>query len=184
MASGSPTSCHIFLYGPPAAGKLTVARALSASHGLTVLDNHLSSDVALRLFEFGTESFSELVEALRLSLFRAAAAADVDVVSTFVFMHPGDRDLVASLVEAATCNGAQVGFVQLLPTRETLKERVTGSSRATTEKIRELVQLEGLLERFDMTTPINDDDLSIDNSLLSPEDTARQIAEHLRLQAR
>jgi dephospho-CoA kinase len=178
------TSRHVFLYGPPAAGKLTVARALSATYGLKVLDNHLSFDVALRLFEFGTAPFSELVEVLRLSLFRAAASSGVDVVSTFVFAHPGDRGLVTRLVEAATSNAAQVDFVQLLPTREVLEERVTGSSRVNTEKIRELEQLKRLLERFDVQTPINDDDLSIDNSLLTPEDTARQIAEHLGLPAR
>lgn len=44
---------HVLLYGPPAAGKLTVARCLAAEYGLKLLDNTLTIEVALRLFEFG-----------------------------------------------------------------------------------------------------------------------------------
>lgn len=42
----------IFLYGPPAAGKLTVAKALADAYDVRVVDNHVSLDPALRLFPF------------------------------------------------------------------------------------------------------------------------------------
>ena len=87
-------SRHIFIYGPPAAGKLTVARCLAAGYGLKVLDNHLTADVAGRLFDFGTEPFGALVRALRGELIGAAARAGVDVVSTNVYAHADDRPYV------------------------------------------------------------------------------------------
>ena len=36
----------IFLHGPPASGKFTIARALQASHGVLNFHNHLTIDVA------------------------------------------------------------------------------------------------------------------------------------------
>ncbi len=53
-----PTSRHVLLYGPPAAGKLTVARCLEAQYGLKVLDNTLTVEMALRLFPFAPRSSS------------------------------------------------------------------------------------------------------------------------------
>jgi hypothetical protein len=67
-------SRHVFLYGPPAAGKLTVARCLAAAYGLKLLDSTVTIDVAQRLFEFATKPFVELVDRLRLDLAAAAAA--------------------------------------------------------------------------------------------------------------
>src|SRR5436309_927470 len=90
MASAGEPS-HVVVYGPPAAGKLTVAQVLAERYGFKLLDNHLTVDTALRLFDFGTDPFGRLVERLRLVLFDAAARAGVDIVSTFVFAHPVDR---------------------------------------------------------------------------------------------
>jgi len=46
---------HILIYGPPSAGKLTVATCLAERYDMKLLDNHLTLDVALRLFSFGTK---------------------------------------------------------------------------------------------------------------------------------
>jgi cytidylate kinase len=168
---------HIALYGPPGAGKLTVARCLAVHYGVKVLDNTLTVEAALRLFDFGTEPFVELVERLRLDLLDAAGRAGVDVVSTFVYAHPVDRDYVDRLVQASEVHGGVMTFVQLRPSRSVLEHRVDQPSRAEVAKVRDVAQLRRMLDRYDLTTPIHDDDLSIDNSSLSPEDVASRIAQ-------
>lgn len=176
-----PDSRHVLVYGPPAAGKLTVARCLASGYGLKVLDNHLTVDVALRLFEFGTKPFGALVEQLRIELLTAAAAAGVDVVSTLVYGHPVDRGYVDRLVRITEAAGGRVNFVQLRPAAAVLEERVTQPSRAEVRKIRDVAELRTVLARWDLTTPIHDDDLSIDNSDLPPEEVAGVIAAHAGL---
>ena len=176
-------SRHLLIYGPPAAGKLTVARCLADGYGLKVLDNTLTIEVALRLFEFGTSPFSELVERLRQELLGAAMGAGLDVVSTFVYAHPIDRGYIDRLTGTAERAGGTVTFVQLRPAQAALEERVTQPSRADGAKFHDVVRLRRALADYDLSTPINPDDLSIDNSDLAPEQVAATIAAHAGLEA-
>lgn len=182
MAGSEPRSSrHVLIYGPPAAGKLTVARCLASQYGLKVLDNHVSVDAALRLFDFGTRPFSDLVEILRVELLGAAAREGVDVVSTLVFAHPVDRGHVDRLVRASKAEGGVVTYVQLHPTRSVLERRITEPSRAEARKLRDVVQLQRLLDSYDLSTPIHPEDLSIDNTDLAPEEVAALIAKEAGL---
>lgn len=176
-----PASRHILLYGPPAAGKLTVARCLASAYGLKLLDNHLTADVAGRLFDFSTPPFVALVERLRQELASAAAGAGLDVVSTFVYGHPLDRGYIDRLVGTVQAHGGTVTFVQLLPPPAVLADRVTQPSRAEVRKLRDVATLHHVLERYDLRTPITPDDLSIDNSDVPPEEVAAVIAAHAGL---
>jgi len=166
----------IFLYGPPAVGKLTIAQILVQEYNLRLLDNHVSLDPALRLFEFGTPELDELVTRLREELVGAAARAALDVVSTLVYGHPIDRDHVARIVGAAEAAGASVTRVQLLAKRRVLERRVLEQSRQATMKIRDVALLSRMFDHHDLETPIEATDLSIDNSELSAIDVATVIA--------
>lgn len=174
-------SRHILIYGPPAAGKLTVARYLATGYGLKLLDNHLTADVAGRVFEFGTEPFGALVQALRWELYRTAAAAGLDVVSTLVYDHATDRLYVDQVVDIFEAEGGRVTFAQLLPPPAVLEKRVTEPSRAECDKIRDVTALQHVLASWDLRTPVNADDLSIDNSDIPPETVAAMIAERAGL---
>jgi dephospho-CoA kinase len=171
------TGSLIFLYGPPGAGKLTVAKALADAYGLRIIDNHVSLDPALRLFEFGSEELFELVTRLRLELIGAGARAGLDVVSTFVYAHPVDREHVDRILGPAEAAGARVTRVQLLPRRAVLEQRVLEQSRHNTTKIGDVALLRGMFDQYDMETPIDASDLSIDNSELAATDAARMIAQ-------
>lgn len=58
----------VFLHGPPAAGKLTIARELAGLTGYPLFHNHLIVNATLAVYPFGTPGFI----ALRDQLWRAA----------------------------------------------------------------------------------------------------------------
>ena len=52
----------IFIYGPVASGKLTIARLVSERTGLPLFHNHLVVDAVAAVFPFGSEAFVILRE--------------------------------------------------------------------------------------------------------------------------
>jgi cytidylate kinase len=175
---------QILVYGPPAAGKLTVANELASRFEVAVVDNHASIDPALRLFTFGTPEFAALVEEIRVALIRAAARARRDIVTTLVYARGFDDDHVRRLIEATTSEGGIVHLVQLRPRDEILENRVSQASRSTTSKISDVEALRELLHTHDLTTRINADDLTIDNSDLTPAAVATLIGTNFGLRSR
>jgi len=95
----------IFIHGPAACGKLTVATELAAITGLRLFHNHLTVDLVAALFEFGSEPFVRLRESIWLDAFREAGEADRSLVFTF---HPEasvQPDLPARVVSTVTAGG-------------------------------------------------------------------------------
>ncbi len=174
----------VFLYGPPAVGKLTVARELVGRTGFKLFDNHVSINAVLPYFEFGTPPFGRIVGNLRKMIFEAAAKAGLDLVFTLVYAHPGDTLEVADLVALVELNGGEVCFVRLYCAEAELKNRVAAEARAARHKVASVDVLEDLLERHDLFAEIpGRESLSLDTTL-PPEQVAERIIEHYHLPRR
>ena len=172
----------IFIYGPPAAGKLTVAEELGRLTGIAVWDNHRSLDAVLPLFAFGTPSINRLVELIRVSVLEEAARERVDAIFTFVYAHPGDISHVGRLAGAVERHGGEVCFVQLVCSPEAQEERVVAEDRARRQKIRSAEFVRAMRDAHDLLTPIPDrDSLTIDTTHIAPAEAAARIAAHYGL---
>jgi hypothetical protein len=165
----------VFLYGPPAVGKLTVARELERRLGYRVLHNHVTVDPVLEVLEFGSPGFNRIVERLRFDLLAAAAEEGVDLIYTIV-IGPEDIDHVEYAVRKFEDVGGEVTFVQLLAPREELLRRVSSESRAAHKKLVDAETLAYLLDRFDLYAPVaGRESLTIDLGETSAADAADQI---------
>lgn len=172
----------IYIYGPPAAGKLTTARALSALTGYRVFHNHLSIDCVRPIFEFGSEPFWRQVHLIRQNVLEEAARQDVDLIYTSVFSHPKDLPLVQRRFGGVEQNGGVICPVQLVCAREALEERVTADDRVAANKLVSLDVLHDTLRKNDLYTPIpGRESLSIDNTQLPAQEVASLIAMHYEL---
>lgn len=72
----------VYLYGPPASGKLTVATGLAELTGFSLFHNHLSVDAVRRVLPFGSKPYIEVLHRLRLDVFQTAARARISVIFT------------------------------------------------------------------------------------------------------
>ena len=176
----------VFIYGAPAVGKLTTARALAGITGFRVFHNHVAFDLAKSVFDFPSLPFVELMTAVRLATFEAAAAARLPgLIFTFVYVPPDDDPFVAKTVEIVGRHGGDVAFVRLLCDPATNERRVLGEDRRAIGKITTVEALHRTRERWDTSHRVRGaESLEIDNSALAADEVARRIVVHFALPAR
>jgi len=168
----------IFLHGLPGVGKLTVARELSKLTGFKVFHNHLTVDLLLSVFEFGSPQFVELREKIWLDVFSEAAEAKLDgLIFTFAFERTVRGDFIHRVRAAVESDGGEVLFVRLECSETELEQRMTNPERQSFGKLNSLEQFHELRAAGVFTHPeIPPDRLVLDTTELSPCAAASRIA--------
>ena len=172
----------IFIYGPPAVGKLTVATELAQLTGFKLFDNHVSIQFVRSIFEFGTRRFWKLTDKFRLSMFEEAAKDGVDTIFTFVYNKATDNPFVKKTIQKVTKRGGQVCFVRLLCDEEELAKRVNSEGRRTMGKIGTKKLLATVLKKHSLGYEVPfQSSLSIDTTHIAAKKAAKMIARHYKL---
>jgi len=170
----------IYVYGPPASGKLTVATRLSELTGIPLFHNHLTVNALRPVFAFGSPPFVEAVWAMRRGVFEAAARAGISLIYTnnSAWSGPDPRARFEAAAEAArqimASHGGRTVFARLTASQSALQERVANESRRSHGKLVDVARLRELLADLD-PSPLHPDDLLIDTGQMDPEESARTI---------
>jgi hypothetical protein len=172
----------IFIHGPAAAGKLTVARELRKITGLPVFHNQLVVDALTPVFDFGSPQFVRLRETMWLAVFQEAARAGKSMIFTFVSERTVTDSFVRETVNLVQAEGGQVLFVELTCPLSVQEERVNEASRADFGKIRSTEVLRELRESgaFDVAA-LPDSGLKIDTSQVGAAESALTISKFFGL---
>ena len=173
----------IFLHGMPGVGKLTVARELANLTGFRLFHNHLTVDLVLSLFEFGSQPFVELRERIWLDTFAQAAGAKVDgLIFTFAFEKTVRDEFVPRVVKLVESQGGEVVFVNLYCDTAELEKRLTDPAREKFGKLTSVALFRQLKSNGTFDTPDNvPNRISIDTTTITPLEAARKIATELNL---
>jgi shikimate kinase len=173
----------VFIYGPPGVGKLTVGREVARLTGFRLFHNHVSIACVETVFDFGTPSFFKLVGMIRTAVFEEAARAGLaGLVFTFVYAKGSDDAYVEALAAPVERHGGEVCLVRLSCERETLERRVVSDARREQRKVATLEVLNDITSRHDIFSEVpGRESLSIDNTHLTPSETAARIVEHYGL---
>ena len=172
----------IIIHGPPAAGKLTVANALSLRTYFKVFHNHLTIDCTEPVFEFGTAAFWAINLRLRCEVIAEVARQDIDMIHTFVYAKGQDDDAFRDLIAAAEDNRGEVHTVLVHCRNEVRKERIVSEHRFRMKKLTDPDSVVGSQERNDLLSTLpGRETLEIDTSDISPDEAATLIIRHFGL---
>ena len=173
----------VFIYGPPAAGKSTVAHTLSKITGFKVFENNLTVNLLLHFFPFESKIFDKLSSKIRLILLDAISKSDAKgIIFTFCYSIPEDNHFVKNVVTTIKNNKAKIYFVHLHCNQKELFRRLKSNSRKNRGKFTSSKDLKEFLQKWDFYSKIPFvDSLVIDNTRLSPENVAQTIKRHYKL---
>ena len=167
----------IFLHGPPASGKYTIAQVLHASYGVLNFHNHLTIDVAKSLFDFGTEEFWDLTHRLRRTALAARAEqGSANVVFTSCYSSPDDDPVVAALEHEVISRGGQFLPVFLECSIDELRRRVSHPSRKQMRKINTPEGLDRYVDEWNFVALDRPSTFSVVTTGRRPEECAEEIA--------
>jgi chloramphenicol 3-O-phosphotransferase len=174
----------LLLHGAPAAGKLTVAKALLGMVPGRLFDNHVAIDLALAIFDFDAPGFWELVHSVRCRSIEAAAEHGVALlVTTFCYGAPEDRPLYDDFEAIVRRRGGELLPVFLHCSREEAARRVGNPDRVERRKLTSAEILMRDFDTYDFAPVPRADCLKLDTGARPAEATAPAIIRHFGLDA-
>ena len=183
----------LFVFGPPAVGKMTVGRAIADASGYRLFHNHHTIEPLIEIFGFGTPPFRTLNGEFRRRVIEEAAASGTRLIFTLVWNveEQEDADAVRRLTAPYVEAGLPVSCVELyadLPTR--LERNLTEHRIAEKKSKRDLDWSDAHVREMDAAHVMNTRPggatpadvlladfahLRLDNSTLTPEQSAAEI---------
>src|SRR5215467_8344749 len=172
----------IFLYGLPGTGKLTIARELAALTGYKLFHNHLTVDLLLSTFEFGSKPFVELRESIWLSVFEESATSLPALIFTFNPENSVRQSFIEKTIHAAKSRGGEVLFVEVVCDPAELERRIDTQDRRRHKKLVSLelyrkLKAEGVFDSPKMPLP----KLTLNSTQTSPRENAKEIVARFAL---
>lgn len=174
----------LFLHGPAAAGKFTVARELAARTGFALYHNHLVVDEVLQRHAFGTPEFvAERDRLWRAYFHEHPGSAQPDVIFTFNPENSVPQEFVDWLFEALPRRGVHLCSVELCASEEALEGRLGSDQRQQFGKLTDVALYRRLREQGVFHTPfVPRTDLRLDTTDLAPDAAAERIVQRFQLE--
>lgn len=172
----------IFLYGPPASGKLTIAEKLSTETGIPLFHNHLSRDLVKSIYGDSTRQHYGLVDQIRYDVLDYCSKNGTDLIFTYVYEgEKGDDEDIKKFTEIITQNQGTVSFIELTANREDLIERANNESRKKHQKLVDPEKMARITEDMDKYSIRFIEPLKINTSELMPGEAVSRIVEEFSL---
>lgn len=174
----------IFMYGPPASGKLTIAEKLSEYTGIPLFHNHLSRDLVKDIYRDKLMENYDLVDQIRFDVLDYCSRHDTDLIFTYVYGGSEDDSKVSRFTEAVEGNGGEVLFVELNASQDDLITRVNNESRKKYKKLTDPEIMKNITQDMSIYSIPFIRPLKVDTSVLSVDASVSTIIEAYKLHAR
>ncbi len=180
----------VIITGPHAVGKMTVGQELAKITDLRLFHNHMSIELSIKLFDFGTPGYRALNETIRNTVFEQFATGNLPgLIFTYMmdFDLQSEFDYLQGIIDLFEGNGADCHVVELCADFEERLARNKSENRlANKESKRNLEWSEREMRKTSKKHRLNSREgeilpfesyLKIDNTNLAPNEVAKMIKE-------
>ena len=184
----------VIITGPHAVGKMTVGQELAKITGLRLFHNHMSIELSLKLFDFGTPAYRALNETIRKTVFEQFAMGDLPgLIFTYMmdFDLQSEFDYLQGVIDLFRENGADCHVVELCADFDVRLARNKSENRlAQKESKRDVARSEAEMRHTSARHRLNSREgeilpfesyIKIDNTNLAPDEVARTIKKSLKI---
>lgn len=170
----------LFIYSPPASGKLTIATKVAKQSAYALFHNHLIVDVLLAVFPFASPEFVSLRERFWMDTIQEAALSGRSLAFTFCPKPKVSADFPAQVTALIRSLGGVTSFVRLDVSEEEQERRLVSPLRSG-GKLKRMEILRSWKEEFKKSlAAMPDPDFILDTTALSPDAAAREIVRLIR----
>ncbi|MHA1199449.1 MAG: AAA family ATPase [Candidatus Heimdallarchaeaceae archaeon] len=183
----------IVIFGPPATGKMTIGQELSKITSFKLLHNHMSIELILKFFEYGTPKFQTLSDEFRIRIMEEVASSDLPgLIFTYVwgFNSDEDKEYIHNMSEIFREHDGTTYYVELYCELEERLRRNRNDSRISEKPSKRDKELsEERLLRMENEYKMNTEDdfyynenfIKINNTKLSAIEVAEKIKKEFEL---
>jgi len=171
----------IYIYGPPAVGKLSVGKELAKLTKFKLFHAHLTADYVSSIFPLRDDITNDLKCKIAYIMFEEASKHDINIIFTKVY-YPNDKNFVKKVIQIIEKYNGEVLFIKLYCKPEKLYKRVTQNSRKAFDKVKKINHLKKILKKDNHfeTIPFKKS-LIINNDNILPKECAKKIKEYYNL---
>ena len=166
----------IFIFGPTASGKLTVAREVAAATGFKLFPDHLAVQLVDSVFDSGMRPYVRIREWAWTEVLREAVHANRSLVFTFKPQATIRTSFISHACVIIERLGGDIVFVELTCPEAVLESRIETADRRALHKLARVDEYRRLRDHGEfqfgtMPTPA----LQIDTSECTPREAAARI---------
>ncbi len=185
----------VIIIGPHAVGKMTVGQELEIITGLKLFHNHMSIELARKLFDFSDPEYKILNQTIRETVFNLFAKGNFKgLIFTFMcdFDVQSEFDYLNDIITLFKTNGAKCHVVELCADFDERIERNKSENRLYYKESKRNIEFsEAEMRRTSERHRLNSYDgeklpfesyVKIDNTNLSPEAVAKIIKEKFKIE--
>ena len=173
----------LFLHGPAAAGKYTVAKELAALTGFELYHNHLVVDEVLKSHAFGTPGFVAERDRLWREFFaRFPSPGRANIIFTFNPENTVPQAFIDWLFTEPVRRGVKFISVEITADEAVIESRIASKQRQQFKKLTDVALYRRLRNSGVFATPlIPRTDLRIDTGKTAPAEAAAHITRQFSL---
>ncbi len=174
----------IVLYGPPASGKMSIAKELCKITKAKFFPHNVIFDLINPLFGDPRKNHFmwDLYEEIKIKIIKTAKRKNVNLVLTEIYNKPVSDERLEDFINELNVMKVSAQFVKIYCNEEELLERVENKDRKNTKKLNSRGEYQRILKKANLNSTIPFiRSLIIDNTIKSPKQVASEIKKKLKL---